>query len=478
MLFKRQFLLLLSALIVSLLITACSSFGDHSLHPQLMGQNEAANKQLPAQWQGQKNNSIPSTYRWGFAIPSDVQHMLDKLSNDNISLQVATIKRQQAGLDLELTSGEQLPDVKLSISSRRFETTSSQGKSWQGQYSIGANASWEVDLWQRLADDIKQKGALYQAQHYELEALTQSLQAQLLINWLNLIEQRKLLELNRKNVINQKRRLHMSEVRLDRGLGASIDVRNTKTRLLRLQEQQQQIIYKRDVTTRQLKRLLGEYPSTIFKASTTLPEFSAGPDWLTPHDILLNRPDVLTAEQKLIGAGYAWQASEKKRLPKLAFNFGFNSRQTHLADIFDLDTWLASVTSSLVQPIFYRGVLKTQAQKAQLQQQSAWLSYQNILMKAWQEVESAIQHEQLLSKRLAYLTHAYQQAHGVEQQVEIQYRSGLATSFELLSAQRTRTDIASDVIKLTVSRLKNRVQLQLALGLPTPASSNKRIAKL
>lgn len=456
--------------VISSGLAACSSYSNLNAQTSLKTEKAAWLSASPSRWKASKQNAevslALSDLSWGFELSPQLKSLLAQVVDANLELQLSTLQRQQTLLDLEIASGERLPKSDVTVTHRKMQVNTNHQTTWRDQYSGSVNVSWEFDVWQRLADGVKRKGALYQAQGFEHAAMLQSVQAKVLHAWLNVTEQSQLLTLNQRNIENQNRRLNMSMIRLDNGLASSIDVRNSRTNLLRLKAAQRQLIFKRDQAIRQLERLLGRYPSAELNASLSLPKLIQASEHLTPQDILLNRPDILAAEQRLLAAGFAWKESEKKHLPKLTLGLNYSTRQDTLSNIFDVDSWLASITSSIVQPIFYRGIRKKQAEQAQLQQQARWVQYKNLLLNAWQEVESAIQNEQLLEVRQNYLQRALTQAKAAERQVETQYSSGLATSFELLSAQRTRTSVESDLVRIDVSRLKNRIQLQLALGLP------------
>lgn len=431
-----------------------------------------AEAKMPAKWQNNPYNKklvddVNLQHAWGLKLPLELQKMLRQAQLQNGSILVAQFRTQVAQLDSEIAQGTSLPDVKASLSQREYQTANNDGKTHNQLRSLGFSAKWELDLWRSLADAEKQKHILLEAAQYQYEAAVYSAQSQVLLTWLDIIEQNNLIKLNQQNINNQKRRLAMSLTRLDNGLASSVGVRNVKTSLLKLQESQRNLYYKRDQASRRLNLLLGEYPSKRAITSKMLPKLDEMVATASPQDIVLNRPDIKEAEAKVIASGYSWNIAKKKTLPKLTLNATFDAKRKDASELFDINYWLGSITAALVQPIFYRDVLLNEAEKSRLTQQIQLTQFQSKLLTAWQEVEDALQNEIMLKQRQSLIYRALVEAKAAESQTENQYSSGLANSFELLAAQRTRTALETDRIKVSVARVRNRIKLALSLGLPS-----------
>lgn len=426
----------------------------------------------PTKWQNNPYKTkatmdVDFQHAWGLKLPNELQKMLQQVQQQNTSILVAQFRSQIAQLDGQIAEGANLPDVKASLSQREYQTVNNDGKTHNQLSSSGFSAKWELDIWRSLADAEKQKQLLFEAAEYQYSAAVYSAQSQVLLTWLEVIEQNNLIKLNLQNINNQKRRLAMSLTRLDNGLASSVGVRNVKTSLLKLQESQRNLYYKRDQASRRLNLLLGEYPLKRAIGSKVLPKLDEMVAAGQPLDILLNRPDIKEAEAKVVASGYSWNIAKRKTLSKLTLNATFDAKRKDASELFDINYWLGSITASLVQPIFYREVLLNEAEKARLNQQILLTQFEAKLLTAWQEVEDALQNEIMLKQRQSLIYRALVEAKAAESQTENQYSSGLANSFELLAAQRTRTALETDRIKVSVARVRNRIKLALSLGLPS-----------
>ncbi|WP_111977418.1 TolC family protein [Algibacillus agarilyticus] len=451
----------------SALITSCSQLDERFLPNSHL-------QSAPEQWQTTSSTFVATNNTihhdddyWGIKLNQTTKTMLEQGLNGNQQLKIAMHRMTQAKAEHRATHANALPSLRLKASQRVNQTIdSATNKHTQNLSTVGLLASWEPDIWSKLADETRADWFSYQAQHYNLAAAELSVEAQILTAWLNWLEQSLLLTLNNQHETNLKHRLEMSLIRLDNGLASSLDIRNAQTSLYRLHASSEALRLKRDMAERDLKVLMGEYPKINDLLSTELPILDTLPAINTPHSILLHRPDILAAEANLIASGYSWQATEKRKLPSLSIDYTFDVKSSYAPKLFDLDYWLHAITASLVQPLFYQGQLTAVADKAQAQHHIALQQYKTALLKAWQEVENNLQKE--LSYQLQYnsLDQALVQAKSAETQTELHYSQGLVSSFELLAAQRTRYNIEADQIKMQVSRIKNRIQLSMSLGLP------------
>lgn len=463
---KRLFL---STLLCSTLLFGCAT-------EELASAEQEYLLLAPENWQSKAiENSQPLTYqqRWGVMIPEAVDILLQTALSDNQQVLISRQRVKQIAAGLAISDANLLPELKLLATKSHRDSLTNNQLSHSQSSSLSVNATWELDLWQRLGDVNSASAFTLTAAEADLQALQLSTQGQVLASWLAIVEENKLLHLINKNITVQSRRLLLSERRLDLGLVNSIDVRNGKTSLARLQASAAQARLNISKAKRKLQGLLGTYPDSKLTNFNQLPTLTPLPLLSKPQSILLNRPDLQASFSQLQAQGYHWQAAKKALLPKISFNASWGAREEHFSDLFDLDYWLGAVTGSLVQPIFYRGKLQAEVDKRQASQQIALLNFKQDLLQAWQEVENALQSESVLANREQILTLALQQAKAAEDLTERQYEMGLATSFELLATQRTSINTETDLIKVSVGRIKNRINLLLAVGVVNEQEINR-----
>ncbi|MEM7699758.1 MAG: TolC family protein, partial [Verrucomicrobiota bacterium] len=91
-------------------------------------------------------------------------------------------------------------------------------------------------------------------------------------------------------------------------------------------------------------------------------------------------------------------------------------------------------------------------------------TYAALALLAFRDVESALDTERSLAEQEVFLEVELRQANLALAQAEREYSEGLVGILELLEAQRRAVSARTDMIELRNQRLRNRVDLHLALG--------------
>ena len=74
-----------------------------------------------------------------------------------------------------------------------------------------------------------------------------------------------------------------------------------------------------------------------------------------PADLLVHRPDVRVARQRVEAARYAVGARREELLPSLSLTGSIGLQSSESADWFDPDQWLRNLSANLLAPVLQRG---------------------------------------------------------------------------------------------------------------------------
>lgn len=136
--------------------------------------------------------------------------------------------------------------------------------------------------------------------------------------------------------------------------------------------------------------ILGEAPHHIQR--TSLDSFRAPQQLETgvPMSLLANRPDVKQAELKLASAFYAVNSAKAAFYPSLTISgtLGFTNNGGSVE--INPGKWIWNALGNLVQPIFQNGRLRAQKKVAIMQQEEAKMAFQQSLVAAGNEVNTAL----------------------------------------------------------------------------------------
>lgn len=372
---------------------------------------------------------------------------------------------------------QRLPSVDASVStgvtSNAFEVGGDIDRSTDGIYGLGLDASWEADLWNRLGRGVAAAEADLAATEADLAAAELSVAAQTAAAWINL---NAALSQERVAVLTYEARDRvriLTERRFQRGLANALDVRTARSALAGAEAE---IARRRQLSgeaARRLEILLGRYPATEIEATSELPTLDALEAEGNPMLLLSRRPDIASAEARIVAAGLRAEQARLAMLPALRLTGSVSTSESEFADMIDPERIAARLVASLIQPLFTGGRLDAQREAAVAQAESAIATYAGTALTAWGEVEDAIAADHFLAQQEDAQMRALEEARLAEDLAERQYTSGTITVFNLIDAQTRRLTSESQLVSARASRATNRISYHLALGggLPVQAAS-------
>ena len=391
--------------------------------------------------------------------------------NTNNDLGAAAMRVEVARQQANATRASLLPTLAGSIGTERQVVRSNGNGAYDTSYSWGAQLDWEADVWGRLTDGTRAAYLDAATARSDFAAARLSIAGAVAQSWYGLISARLQRELSERDVESGEANLRITERRYERGISTSLDVRLARSSLATSQAQLLAREQAEREAARGLEVLLGRYPGAEIAAADSLPDITPLIDDQgnviglgTPETLLERRPDIVSAERQLEAAGLRAAQAKKQLLPALRLTGSAGNGAPEFSDIFDTDALVASLSASLVQPIFQGGRLIASARAQQAAAEAAVYTYAGTVLDAFREVENAITAETLLAAREDALRLAYEEAVAAEELTERQYISGTRTIFNLIDSQQRRIQIESQYIAARQQRLNNRIGLYLALG--------------
>lgn len=331
-------------------------------------------------------------------------------------------------------------------------------------YSLGAQISWELDIWGRLTDETRAAYKEAKASLAEFQGARLSIAGAVTQSWFGLIEARQQRELAERDVAARQSNLNVTERRYERGVASSLDVRLSRSAL---GSSQANLAFRQrgeKEAARRLEVLLGRYPKAELEAAAALPELPPLAGAGAPGEILARRPDLIAAEARMEANGLRARAARKALLPRLTLSSQIGTSGPELADLIDPERLAGNIAAGLFQPLFQGGRVRANAKRQRAVAEASLLSYAQTALEAYEEAENAIDAETFLAASESALKLAYEEAAAAEDLTERRYSSGTATIFDLLNAQTRRISSESSYILAQRQRVSNRVALYLAIG--------------
>ncbi len=188
-------------------------------------------------------------------------------------------------------------------------------------------------------------------------------------------------------------------------------------------------------TENALSVLLGSNPKEITRGKR-IDDFELPPVPADlPSELLCQRPDIMQAEQELIAANAQIGAAKALYFPSLSLTGYYGNATSELHKLFTGPSRIWNYTGSITGPIFTAGAVYGQVFQAEAQQKAALHAYEQTIINAFAEVESALVNHTMLidqldaQKKLVIASGEYVRL------ATLQYKGGYAPYFIVIQAQ-------------------------------------------
>ena len=260
-------------------------------------------------------------------------------------------------------------------------------------YSLGAEFAWEADFRGRNRNLRLAAGAEQFAAESDFHAARIAVLAESVGTYLELIDLRRQRELALEQIDLLAESAALTQSRYEGGLVEAEALYAARRALnaarARLPQQETAVA---DAESR-LWILLGGYRQDIAAA---LPErltiagvgepVPAG----IPADLLVQRPDIASARQRMEATRFALGAREAELLPTLSLSGSIGLQATDAGDWFDPDQWFRNLGVNLLGPAFQGSRLRDNVELAEARLSEAAAAYGLSVVTAVHEVEAAL----------------------------------------------------------------------------------------
>jgi len=388
-------------------------------------------------------------------------------SNQDLAASAGRLRAARANAGV--TRSTQLPQISASGgATRRRGVVEVPGSSTVTNYAtthdIGASLNWEIDLWGRLRNRSNASLADANASAADLHAFQLSLAANIARSWFNASELEQQVRLTRETLTSLEKNLKFVERGVDLGTSEALDLRLTRANVANarsnLDAQRRQL----DQATRALEILIGRYPSRELQVSQSLPNLKVRVPGGLPSELLVRRPDLRSAEYRLVAAAERVAEAKKQWLPGFSLTASGGTSTSELRKVLNPDYLASSIGANVGQTIFDGGRNREGIEVAKGRYDEALANFRQGALRAFGEVETALAAEVFLERQLRSQQKAAEESSKAEKLAWDQYAGGLVDGLTWLEAQRRAFNASSGLLQLKNLRLQNRIDLHLALG--------------
>ena len=334
------------------------------------------------------------------------------------------------------------------------------------QYNLSLAASYELDLWGRLARLEEAARADLLSVEENQRTVAQTIVAGVVSSYLAVEALERRLAVSGKSLAAYQRSLDLVESRYRRGLVSLLDYRQARRALANAKAEVPRLRLELGREQQKLMVLLGRYPKTEparLQDDDYFPRLQPVPAGL-PSELLLRRPDLRAAEARLMALSARIGVAKAARFPAIRLTGAFGYSRVELDTLFSPASELWNLAAGLTAPIFRGGELLARQRAAEARYQQGLADYAKAVLNAFREVEEALLARQELLKQRKLLKEALAEARATQRTAERRYRRGLIDYLRVLEAMHTRYQMEDALVLVELSILTNRVTLHRALG--------------
>ncbi len=374
--------------------------------------------------------------------------VLDQLIADalahNLNVRIAAANVEQAAGVFTQTRSALFPQIGYGATGERARTTESGATRLpdivpnpQNAYQALLTASWELDLWGRIRRSSESARANLLATDEARRGVILTLVSSVATNYLTLRGLDEQLVIAKRTLGTYAEAVDLYQLQFKYGQTSQMTVAQAQSQYETAAAQIPQIESQIAQTENALAILLGRNPGPIPRGKSIYDlAVPAVPAALT-SGLLERRPDLLQAEQTLIGANAQIGAAKALYFPTISLTGAFGGASAELSNLFTGPARIWNYTGQVIGPIFTFGAISGQVAQAEAAQQAALANYRLSIQSAFADVDNALVANAKLKDQQAAQERLVASLKDYARLARLQYTGGYTSYTTVLQAEQT-----------------------------------------
>jgi multidrug efflux system outer membrane protein len=333
------------------------------------------------------------------------------------------------------------------------------------EYAFGGAFSWELDFWGRLNSATDAARAELLATEEDRRLVLHVLVTDLARAYFELREFDLELEIARATLESRKRSLDLVTMRQREGVSNLLEVRQAEVLVTTAQQQIPDTERRIEQKENEISVLLGRNPGPVVRgrelAGQNVPD--AVPAGL-PSGLLARRPDIRSAEQRLIAANALIGEAKALLYPRIALTASGGFASEDLGELLNGSSGFWDIGAALTQPIFNGGRLRANVRATESRQRQAVILYLQTIQRAFQEVSDALVGYRKLREFREQQEILATTLEDQQRLSNMRYKGGVTAYLEVLDTDRQLFDAQLGLAQAQRNEILALVALYRALG--------------
>jgi multidrug efflux system outer membrane protein len=404
---------------------------------------------------------------WNVFRDPELQRLIRTALKNNYDVRIAATRVLQAQAQLGITRADQLPSLSAggNITSQQSPKLGPIPAYELTQGQLTASAAWNLDFWGKYRRATQAARATLLANEWAQKEVTATLVANLATAYFQLRELDLELEISKRTFDSRNQSLQLAQTLEQHGINSLLDVRQSEqlvyTAATEIPDFQRQIAQQENAISILLGNNPGDVPRGLkLTEEAHAPEVPAG----LPSSLLERRPDVRQAEQNLIAANAEIGVARAAYFPQISLTGTAGYESPALTNLFTGSAGIWTLVSSVSQPIFEGGRLKSNVRLAEAQREQMLLTYEQTIQGAFRDVSNGLIAYRKNREFRIQQEHLLESAQDAARLSEVRFKAGTTDYLEVLTNETNSFSAALGLAQAQANELIALVQIYQALG--------------
>lgn len=423
-------------------------------------------------------NAAQISWRDFFSDP-ELIHLIETALNNNQEFNIFLQDIEISRSEVQEKQSEYLPKVGLGFGGGHYKVSEDTHdgvldkiierndlRPRNGDLNLGANLTWEVDIWKKLRNAKNAASMRFMAQTEGRNFLISRLVSEIARNYYELMALDNSSKILDQNIEIQNKAFLKMKTLKDYAKANNLAVNRFEAQLLKTKSQKFEISQKIVEKENRLRFLSGIYDAAPIPRnsdklmSMQVDELQIG----VPSQLLENRPDIRQQEYAIKAAKLDLKSVKATLYPSLSIKAGVGFSAFDPTLLFDPKSFVYNAMGDLMAPLINRKAILARIAIADSYQTQTVLNYEQTLLQAYTEVLNQVSNIKNIQqsfdtkqKEVVILDDSIKIANNLFQYAKADYVEVLLTQEEKLNAEK-------ELVELKMNLIGSKVDLYRALG--------------
>jgi len=437
--------------------------GPDYKRPNLASENEFRSQLGPVE-----AASLSDFPWWKVFNDKALQELIAGALAHNYDLQLASARVEQARALVWVAASELYPQIGYQAFAGREKTfvplEQTGGNLTFNTFGGFLNAVWELDVWGRIRRSTEAARANLFAQEDVRRGVMLTLVSDVATGYFRLLELDLELAIAQESSRVYKQTLDLFTQRFEFGRDSKLPVvraqANFDSSIANIASLKRAIVQQENA----LSVLLGVYPEAIERGLPLTAQSTPRTPLGLTTDLMQRRPDLLQAEQNMIGANAEIGVAVANFFPRIGLSALYGAQSPEINDLVDSSFSIWRIAGGITGPIFEGGRLLENYYAQQAFWDGTIAQYKQTVLVAFREVSDALIAQEMLVDQRAALQHQVESLKEAVDLALLRYNVGRASYFEVLEAEQLLFPAEDALAQTQRDQLLVVVDLYKALG--------------